>query len=75
MRPPICAACDRDFCENAKDSGEEFDLVKFADYEALPPGMTGHPRGYEWFCQKHLDAARKLSHLPLAEAVRILRQV
>lgn len=67
MKPPICQLCHR-HCAGAAD------LVQFADYTALPPGMTGHPHGLEWFCAEHLEAARALAALPVAEAMARLEQ-
>ena len=70
MRPPICALCRRDF-RRLEDGG---DLVRFRDQEPLPDGRVGHPRGVEWFCRRHLAAARELSGSSLAEALRELRR-
>lgn len=69
MRPPICALCRRDF---RGESGGG--LVHFCDAESLPEGRVGHPRGVEWFCDRHLPAARELSNSTLAEAMRQLRR-
>ncbi|MBT8078058.1 MAG: hypothetical protein KJO31_05740 [Gammaproteobacteria bacterium] len=66
MRPPICDLCGRD-----AHGGE---LVSFRDYEALPDGMTGHPRGLCWFCTRHVDAANALQDLDTADAFRRLRR-
>ena len=57
MRPPIC-----DFCHESFDSSKEGGLVRFADHEALPPEMTGHPNGLLWFCGDHLEAAKVLTN-------------
>lgn len=62
MRPPICEVCGARFDPDAA-------LVRFADYEPLPEGQVGHPRGLGWFCGRHLAAARDLTHLAEAEAV------
>ena len=74
MRPPICALCNaRAANGGVRDSQErDHELVEFADFQPLPPGMVGHPRGYEWFCKRHLAAAQKWKHLPFAEALRQL---
>lgn len=66
MRPPICDLCGRD-----AGGGE---LVSFRDYEALPEGMTGHPRGLCWFCSRHAHAAKMLQNLDTAEAIGQLRR-
>lgn len=73
MRPPVCAVCAARAANAAdrRDSRDrDHELVQFADFEPLPKGMVGHPRGYEWFCKRHLAAAQKLKHLPFAEALR-----
>jgi len=50
-----------------------FDTVNFADFQPLPPGVCGHPTGMAWFCPRHHLEARRLSHLPTAEAVNTIR--
>ncbi len=69
MKPPICHLCNRDFLHTSHDG----DLVRFADYEPLPPEVDGHPCGLEWFCADHLEAARMLATLTSAEAMVSLR--
>ncbi len=68
MMPPRCEVCDLAF-----DPGLGGDSVAFADLEDLPEGMTGQPEGLAWFCRRHLEAARSLRHLELADACRRLR--
>ena len=63
MRPPICALCNGRF--DPKDGG----TVRFADYEPLPEGMVGHPKGLEWFCGEHIHDAKARSHLTTKEAI------
>ena len=63
MRPPICEVCGRGAIAT----------VSFSDYEPLPDGMVGHPRGVGWFCRWHLKPARRLSRRTLGQAVRRLR--
>ena len=65
MRPPICEVCRRKAVET----------VRFADYEPLPDGMVGHPRGLGWFCRWHLAGARALDGRTMGAAVRRLRVV
>lgn len=67
MRPPICDLCHDNF--SMKEGG----LVRFADYEPLPDRTVGHPKGLEWFCEKHHAAAEALKHLTSAEAIRRIR--
>lgn len=69
MEPPICALCHRD----QRDVTElEFALVRFSDYEPLD--RPGHPKGLLWFCADHVEAARALSGLSGAAALRRLRE-
>ena len=63
MRPPICELC----------GGEAEKTLSFADYEPLPDGMTGHPRGLAWICDRHLRAARRLADRSQGAAVVTLR--
>ncbi|MGE0728281.1 MAG: hypothetical protein AB7O92_18580 [Acidimicrobiia bacterium] len=75
MRPPICEVCDERFDPGAGG------LLTFASTPqseawharaAAEPGFVGHPPDQGWFCPAHLDAARALQPLPLADAVRRL---
>jgi hypothetical protein len=68
MMPPECEICGLAF-DPKKGGG----TVGFADLEELPQGMSGHPAGLGWFCAGHLEAARALRQLDLAEACRRLR--
>ncbi len=72
MRPPICALCGHDF--RAAAAAADGGLVYFRDRESLPDGMVGHPRGVEWFCDRHRLAARELSGSSLNDAMRELRR-
>ena len=67
MRPPVSAVCGR-----GGDARAE--LVGFANYRALPPGLVGHPSGLEWFCARHLRAAQTLTHLDSGAAIELLRK-
>ncbi len=75
MKPPVCYLCGKDFeydfISNRPVGG---DIVQFHDYQPLPDDMDGHPQGAEWFCDKHLTAAGKLSRLSLGEAMRKLKK-
>jgi len=64
VRPPICAVCHDRF------SPREGGTVQFANFESLPEGIVGHPKGLEWFCPVHIGAARGLSDLSSGDAVR-----
>lgn len=72
MRPPICAICEADI-EPDEDGG----LVTFAKTERdeqwyerarAEPGFVGTPPNIDWFCARHIEAARALSHMTYAEA-------
>ena len=67
MKPPICTICGRRF---APPKGG---LVTFADYEPLPQGMVGHPKGQVWFCEHHLAAAQKLTDLSTEAALQKIK--
>ncbi len=69
MRPPICELCGSRF-----DSSAGGGLVEFANYKPLPQGMTGHPTGLGWFCERHYKAAQDLAAYPSAEALKRLRR-
>ena len=65
MKPPQCALCGERF-----DPAEGGGLVRFADYQPMPEGVVGHPRGLEWFCSAHLEMARSRSYLEAADAIQ-----
>jgi hypothetical protein len=77
MRPPICAICGKESMES-----DEVGLVSFAktksdkkwEKKSKQKGFVGHPPWREWFCEKHIEAAQKLSHLPLGEALEKLNK-
>lgn len=69
MRPPICAVCFKRFSLN-----EGGGTVAFADYEPLPDGIVGHPKGLEWFCAEHIDAARLRKDKTSTDATLEIRQ-
>lgn len=62
MRPPRCAIC----------GDRSAQTYRFADYVALPKGMTGHPRGLEYFCGLHSPSG--YTHLPLGEAIKAIQE-
>ncbi len=75
MRPPICAVCNKRFSEGGgliqfKLSETDKERKKLFDQ----PGFVGHPPGLEWFCSEHINEAKKLKHLTLPEAMKILRE-
>jgi len=77
MKPPVCCVCQRSF-----DPPRRGDLVRFArteadkqwDEDAKSKGFTGHPPYAEWFCDRHLAAARNLQYLTLEKALPALRR-
>ena len=73
MKPPICACCHLDFRNEDLHSETSGGLVRFVDYEPLPKGMVGHPKGLAWFCATHIGAAHALRHLALGEALRRMK--
>jgi len=70
MRPPMCDLCKGKFSPSHDGGG----TVRFANYEPLPKGMVGHPKGLVWFCAEHIEAAKALNHLDHKEAMQQLRQ-
>jgi hypothetical protein len=72
MRPPICAICRKDFRKDIQKGGS----IRFAlspEDQAFNDRMTerrqkGHPKGLEWFCNKHLPIAKRYKHLIWKEA-------
>lgn len=69
MKPPICECCGKDFRDDIGTGG----TVRFADYEPLPDGMVGHPKGLAWFCGEHLEKARLLQDHSLPDALKMMR--
>ncbi len=75
MRPPICVVCSKRFLE--KGGMVQFKLTekeKESSKKFKMSGFIGHPIGLEWFCEKHIDEAKRLSHLTLADALKIMRK-
>ena len=75
VRPPVCEICDTRFDPFQNGGG----LVSFradptqtdaSNVHADPPS---HPEHQEWFCEAHLVAARRLTHLTRGDALRVLR--
>ena len=69
MKPPICEFCGKDFRDDMKNGG----MVRFANYEPLPQGMVGHPKGLAWFCGEHLETAESLQGHSLPDALKMMR--
>lgn len=66
MKPPRCAVCHERFSPSNS-------LVRFSNYQPLPERTKGHPKGLEWFCEIHIEAAKALKSKTLAEAVAMIR--
>lgn len=77
MMPPECCLCAP---SGQKES--ESNLVYFAStpevkqwqHEMDKSGLTGHPPNAAWFCQLHFPAAKRLSSLPIDQAMSQLKQ-
>jgi len=75
MKPPVCRVCHKDL------GPDEGGLVCFAkrpsdrdwDRRAAGPGFTGHPPDCDWFCGEHHGAALEHSHLPIDEAMGLIK--
>lgn len=72
MRPPICAICHKDFRNDLNTGGSVQFKVSPKDSayneQMKAEKWVGHPKGLEWFCDKHLNIAQKYSQLTWKEA-------
>jgi hypothetical protein len=68
MKPAICLICGK----NSLSAGG--DWVEFADYMPSSANEITHPKGFEWFCNEHLDAAKSVAELPSNEGIKILKR-
>ena len=78
MKPPICVICYKEFTDSDEGGLVYFEKSKSDErwIKAMKvEGLTGHPPYADWFCEKHFEAARKLEHLHLHEAMRELRNL
>ena len=76
MRPPECAICGKGYEEGSDCELVEFQMTeeeRSIDQRMKEEGLDGHPPGTEWFCERHIDQAKKLRHLNLNEALKKLR--
>lgn len=69
MLPPVCELCDLDFRYDLEKDETSGGLVRFADFQDLPDGKVGHPKGLGWFCARHLKDAQFLSSLSKSAAI------
>lgn len=82
MRPPICEICDVKFVDDDLNQQGHGGLVEFKpsveDKEVIArmqvKGWTGHPPNMGWFCKLHIEEARAIRHLPMRQAMVILRK-
>lgn len=72
MKPPLCSICRKKFSPSKSGgSGVYFKLTKEQQAEKdrmKERRMIGHPPGYHWFCENHIEKARKYKHLHWSEA-------
>lgn len=66
MKPAICSICGR-----FPATG---DWVEFLDHDERQPIGLSHPAGLEYFCDMHVDAARRLAGLDAASALATLKK-
>ena len=71
MLPPRCDLCGRKARQGGGRPFGGYSLVQFADH--APQETGGLSEGLSWFCPAHVDAARKLTGLPRAQALTKLR--
>ena len=78
MRPPICAICHKRFGASSDGGGlvsfKETTKDKAFNSRFKTDKIVGHKRALEWFCGKHIEAARKHSHLIWSEAKPLIRE-
>ena len=76
MKPPFCRICEKKLVDK-DDGGLIYFKKRPSDIEwekrMEEIGGVGHPLYAEWFCKKHYERANKLKHLPINEAIKILR--
>lgn len=78
MRPPICAICHKRFRAAGTAGGRITFLLTEEEAERkkrmIERRMKGHPPGLEWFCEDHIELARKYKHLTKAEAKQEIKK-
>ena len=76
MKPPICGICNKELVDL-----DEGGLIYFKkrpsdiewDKRMEKIKGVGHPPYADWFCKNHYNKANELKHLPINEALKILR--
>lgn len=77
MKPPRCAVCEKRFFAKKEGDLVSFKLTdeqKLKKQEMQQKGHVGHPVGKLWFCNEHLQLAKKYSHLTVIEAFKEIRE-
>ena len=78
MMPPICEICSKEFNPD-KEGGliyfKEAEKGRAFERRAKAEGITGHPPDAAWFCGLHYEEAKKLVHLKIGEAVKLLKNM
>ncbi len=73
MKPPICHICGKRM-EGMGDGSLIYFKKGPSDFEwqerMEKTGGVGHPPWAEWFCAKHYNRAKELSHLTRTEAMK-----
>ena len=72
MKPPICEICQKRMSVDSTDKAKG-GLVWFNDFQQLPQGMVGHPKGLGWFCGQHYEQAQLHNNHSKAEAIRQIK--
>lgn len=77
MRPPICVICKKRFSPSDTEGGLVY--FKLSEEEVKSNErfkerkFVGHPKGREWFCEKHIEQAKENKHLTFKEALQKMK--
>lgn len=77
MRPPICFICKKRFDPRKTEGGLVY--FKLSKEEAKhnerfkKEGFVGHPEGREWFCEKHIQLAKRSKNSTLGDLRQKIR--
>jgi hypothetical protein len=75
MMPPICSICNARF--DPLIGGliyfEEDEEDKICNERLRQPGFCGHPSNAYWFCEFHINEAKKYQKLTKKKAMKIIR--
>lgn len=78
MLPPICLVCMKDFRSNVSSGGRVHFTRTTDELERAQrmreQMMVGATPGAGWFCEDHLEQAKLLTHLSMAEAIKQIRE-